>query len=89
MSLNLSGDLIQNLIIFSIIGTICFVYNKPIATEFAKAFLTPLRWVFGEKSWLQSLAPIVVFGLRLALYGGVFIAVIVLLLTLGSILNSR
>lgn len=87
MNLNLSADLIQNLIMFFVIGLICFVYNKPIATELSKVYSIPLKWLFGEKQWLQPLNRTIISGLRLALYGGVSIAVIVLLLTLGSILN--
>ena len=85
MNLDLSADLIQNGIMFFAIGTICFLYNKPIATELAKVYTVPLKWLFEGKEWLEPLNRTIIFGLRLALYGGVLIAVIALLLTLGSI----
>jgi hypothetical protein len=87
MSLILSTKLIQNLIIFLGLGLICLIYNKPIANEVSKLFTVPLRFIFGEKEWFEKIRKIIIFGLRLALYGGVLVSLIVILLTLGSILK--
>ncbi|HEY0220763.1 MAG TPA: hypothetical protein VGC58_00915 [Candidatus Paceibacterota bacterium] len=87
MNLNLSTNLIQNLIIFLGLGSICLIYNKVIANEVSKLFTVPIRLMFGEKEWFEKIRKIIIFGLRMALYGGVLVSLVVLLLTLGSILR--
>lgn len=85
MNLNLSTYLIQNLIIFLGLGLICLIYNEQIANEVAKLYTIPIKLMFGEKEWFEKVRKIIIFGLRMALYGGVLVSVVVLLLTLGSI----
>jgi len=88
--MNLTSSVLQNIIIFSLLGFICFRYNEPVAKEMSKLFLVPLKWLIGEEGkWYRIIEKFVVLTARAVLYSGVVISVIVLLLSLATVINTK
>lgn len=70
---------------FLTIGAICFFYNKPISNELARIYLLPVRWIVGEREWLNTTHRYLTLCMRIALYGGVLMCLAVIVLEMGSI----
>lgn len=75
------------LIQFLIIGIVCFVYNKPLARELARIYAAPFRWIFGEKPWVVKMTYYFSIWMRIGLYGGAVMSLVVIVLTIGNIYN--
>lgn len=72
------SDVIQ----FIFIGFVCIVYNKSIARELARIYLMPIRWIFGERSWVYKSEQYFAIWARFTLYGmgGMCILFIILII---------
>lgn len=72
----------SGILMFLLIGVICFVYNKPIAQEFGRLYLFPVRRLFGEKKWVMTTQRYFVLWARVTLYFGVLVSIVVIILEL-------
>jgi len=70
-----------------IIGGICLAYNKPISNEIARVSVLPIKWVIGEKHWLIKIHQYLTVCVRFTLYWGVLVALVGIVLTLGTLLH--
>lgn len=70
----------SDVLLFTLMGLICFFYNKPIAQELGRINFFPIRWLFGEKKWVVAAQRYFVLFMRFTLYGGVLLSLAVIIL---------
>jgi hypothetical protein len=75
---------VNDLISFLSIGVVCFIFNKPLAREITNLYIFPVRWLFGEKKWISIAEYYLFLWMRLTLYFGVLISLIVIFLEIAG-----
>lgn len=83
----MTGESISTLLKWMAVGTICFAYNKPISNEIARLYWLPFKWIFGEKPWIITGHQYLSYFVRFTLYGGVFVSLIGIVLTVGNLFD--
>lgn len=81
------SEILRMVLIFLAIGLVCLFYNKPIATELARIYIYPIKWIFGEKPWVRKAQNLLYFWMRYTLYFAVFISVLGIVFPFGTILK--
>lgn len=72
------------LVTSSLLGIICFFFNKPIAKILSDMYVYPIRAVFGEKKWILTAERYFFVWMRITLYSGVLISLIVIFLEISG-----
>ncbi|MFA6552002.1 MAG: hypothetical protein WCT19_00705 [Candidatus Paceibacterota bacterium] len=80
-----TGDSASTILRFLLLGTILFAYNKPIASELARLFLAPFRWLFGEKQWIIKAHQWLIICFRFGMYSGSIVSLFIIILEIGYI----
>lgn len=75
------GEVIQ----FVFIGFVCIFYNKSIARELARIYLTPIRWIFGERPWVNKSQQYFTIWARFTLYGIGIMSILFVVFTVAGI----
>jgi hypothetical protein len=85
MSPDYSSDNITTFLIALVLCIVFILFNKPIAGVLARRYLIPIRWLFGEKSWLPKVEHVFLLWGRFTFYAGALFALGLMVLTLISI----
>ena len=87
MKVDYAGGKIGTVSMCLLIGFICVFYNRPIANEIARLYVTPVRWLVGDKWWLSNTQHYISLWARLTLYGCAVISSLIIALKIISMLH--